>query len=293
MVASHYKAPTSKAEVKELYNEFGIKANTNIGQHFLTDTRVLDTIIKEYSEHKVTDTVLEIGPGLGVLTERLVSVADRVISVELDRKLEPILHKLETQYTNLTVVRKDILRTPLHELGLESGKFTVVANLPYQITSQFIRAMLTIEPYPDRMILLVQREVAERIVAEPGQMSILALSVQLFSTPEIISIVPPHAFFPPPRVFSAVLAINSIRKQPFVEIDREKALFRLIKAGFAQKRKLLRSNLRNINHNGKNIPLSFIDDVFTELQIEKNTRAQEISLEMWLKLLDKIESFVI
>ncbi len=293
MAASLYKAPTSKTEVKELYNEFSIKANTSIGQHFLTDTRVLDTIINEYTKNKGTDTILEIGPGLGVLTERLVEVADRVISVELDRKLEPILHKLENQYENLTVVRKDILRTPLDELGLESGKFTVVANLPYQITSQFIRAMLTVEPYPDRMILLVQREVAERIVAQPGQMSILALSVQLFAKPEIISIVPPHAFFPPPRVFSAVLAINSVRQQQYIEIEREKALFRLIKAGFAQKRKLLRSNLRNINHDGKNIPLALIDEAFTALQIEKNTRAQEIPLELWLKLLDKIESFVI
>lgn len=288
-----YKAPISKLAIKEVYEAYNIRANTHIGQHFLMETRVLDKIIKDYLEHKEANAIVEVGPGLGILTERLVDVAERVCSVELDRRLEPILQQLENQYPNLTIVRKDILRTPLQELGFESGKFTVVANLPYQITSQFIRTMLTAEPYPDRMILLVQREVAERIVAKPGQMSILGLSVQLFGDPKIIALVPPHAFYPAPKVFSAILSISNIRKREIVEPKREKALFRLIKAGFAQKRKLLRSNLANINHNGKNIPLSLIDQTFSELKIEKNTRAQEMPVELWIKLLDKLERFVI
>lgn len=288
-----YKPPTSKAEIKALYQTYGIKANTHIGQHFLLDRKVLDIMINEYTAHTSSGTVLEIGPGLGILTERLVSVADQVITVELDRRLEPILKKLEHDYKNLTVIRQDILRTDLTKIGLTSGHFTVVANLPYQITSQFIRTMLTIEPYPDRMILLVQKEVAERIVAKPGQLSILGLSVQVFAQPEIIGLVPPWSFHPQPKVWSAILSVNNIRKQKLLDTQQEPAFFRLIKAAFAQKRKILRSNLGNINHNGKTIPQNVLDQVLSELHIQKTARAQEISLELWLKLLDKLESFVI
>lgn len=288
----NYQAPTTPKDIKSTCKYFGIKANTNIGQHFLTDPTVLDKMLEAYHGGK-SKTVLEVGPGLGILTERLIVAADRVISVELDRTLEPILHALESEHDNLTIIRDDIFNVNLKELGLESGSFSVVANLPYQITSKFLRIMLTTEPYPDRMIVLVQKEVAERIVAKPGKLSILALSVQLFADPSIICSVPASSFSPSPQVESAILVIDGIRCKQLIAKDREKHFFQLVKGGFAQKRKLLRSNIQNIQFNGRRISITVVDKIFSELKIKKTARAQEISLETWLLMLDKLESFVI
>ncbi len=290
-----YKAPTTPQEIKDTTKYFKLSANKDIGQHFLFDQDVLHAIVDEYAVYNnKQSTVLEVGPGLGVLTERLVQVADKVVSVELDRRLEPVLHALETQYDNLEIIRSDILRTQLGDYGLSNGNFTVVANLPYQITSHFIRQMLTQEPYPDRLILLVQKEVAERIVAEPGKLSVLALSVQAFADPEIIAMVPPEVFYPAPAIQSAILAINNVRsKKVFKDKQEEDMFFRIVKGGFAQKRKMLRKNLQNIRINEKSLSGDDIDIIYNMIGIKKTARAQEISLKQWLLMLDKIKTFVI
>lgn len=267
--------------------------NKNIGQHFLADQTVLQKIVAAAKTTVDTDTILEVGPGQGVLTERLVQQAKRVIAVELDRRLQPKLDSLAQRYPNLQVVMADILQVNLSTLGLTTGHFSVVANLPYQITGLFLRQMLTCPPYPRQMVVLVQKEVAERLVAQPGDLSILALSVQLFAKVRIICTVPPAAFNPPPAVDSALITITDIRQSQLVSTEQEKIFFRLIKAGFAQKRKMLMNNLKNIQHHNQKIPDVVLEQALRSSGVNLKARAQELRLEQWLMLVDKLQQFMI
>lgn len=292
MAAFVYKAPAQPEEIKSVLQYFKLKPNTNVGQHFLIDPSVITASISaaQLSHH---DIVVEIGPGLGVLTEQLTQNAGRVISIELDNRLRPILQALEAAHSNLETINQDFFKVNLAELGLRNAEYSVIANLPYQITSLCIKNLLTLEPWPKQMVLLVQREVAERIVAEPGQLSILGLSVQLYSHPTIIMDVPRGSFYPQPRVESAVLHIKDIRVATPHLHTNEALFFKLVKAGFAQKRKKLLNNLQSMPYNNKKIDAERLKILFSEMNISENVRAQELSLQQWLKMVDKIEYFVI
>ena len=208
-----------------------------LGQHWLRDPEILAEIA-EAAELSKDDVVLEIGPGLGTLTSRLLARAQRVVAVEFDGDL---VRKLPGQFPgkNLEVINEDILQFDLNQLP---KGYKVVANVPYYITSKIVEKLMTAENKPSLAVLLVQKEVAERIAAEPGEMSILAVSSQLFAEAELDIEVPRQFFTPPPKVDSQVVILRT-RTEPLVNPEDQKDFFRIVKAGFSAKRKKLRSSL--------------------------------------------------
>lgn len=221
------------------------------------------------------DMVLEIGPGLGTLTSILLREAGSVTAVEFDRRLAS---NLPGQFpgTNLTVVNEDILQFDL--AALPAG-YKVVANVPYYITSKIIEKLMTADNVPSLAVLLVQKEVAERIVAEPGAMSILAVSVQLFAETELGGVVPAEFFTPPPKVDSQVVILRA-RPQPLVALADQPAFFRAVKAGFSAKRKKLRSSLSG----GLGVSKDQAGAWLEKCGIDADLRAEDLSIEQWQRL---------
>ncbi|MDO8620310.1 MAG: 16S rRNA (adenine(1518)-N(6)/adenine(1519)-N(6))-dimethyltransferase RsmA [bacterium] len=216
----------------------------SLGQHFLRDGSALRKIA-EAGHLSPEDTVLEVGPGEGALTELLLARAGKVIAVEKDDRLIPILQQKfasEIALGKLSLIHADILDVSPSAYGLEPRAYSVVANIPYYITGALIRKFLESEHQPSAMVLLVQKEVARRIVAHDSKESILSISVKAYGTPRYLDTVKAGAFSPPPKVDSAIIAIEGISKKFFEEID-EKRFFELLKKGFAHPRKLLSSNL--------------------------------------------------
>lgn len=264
------------------------------GQHFLIDEDVLETMVHLVDEYGSKDTLLEIGPGQGVLTKELAQLAQRVIAVEIDRQFIPILEPIKRKNINIELIFEDILCLQREQLGLTTGQYSVASNLPYEITSAFLRQFLTQPPYPNHMALLIQKEVAERLVAKPGKLSILGISVQAYCQPRYICAVPPSAFRPRPKVDSAIVSLEQIRStNPFSSSAHEQAFFRLVKGGFAQKRKLLSSNLKNISYHDRLLPPMAIAEAFFDLKIPVTARAQELSLDQWYAMVDKLEKFIV
>ncbi|MCX6036296.1 MAG: 16S rRNA (adenine(1518)-N(6)/adenine(1519)-N(6))-dimethyltransferase RsmA [Chloroflexi bacterium] len=226
--------------IPALLRRYDLRPSKGLGQNFLQDNHVLQEIVS-MADLGPADTVMEIGPGLGSLTRYLALLARSVTAVELDRKLFPALESVLAPYKNVRLVQGDILKLNPAEL-METPGYIVVANIPYYITSVVIRHLLEAEQRPSRVVLTVQKEVAERICAGAGRMSLLALSVQVYGKPVIGTTIPAEAFYPPPKVDSAVLCIE-IYAQPIIPADRLDRFFILIKAGFSQKRKTLRNAL--------------------------------------------------
>ncbi len=223
-----------------LLKQYGLHASRRLSQNFLQDPPSLEKIAAA-ADIRNADTVLEIGPGLGSLTRYLSLLAREVLAVELDGKLVPVLKAVLKPYPNVRLIQGDILDLAAQELGLPP-EYIVAANIPYNITSAILRHLLESEPKPRRMVLTVQKEVAERICAAPPRMSLLALSVQVHGNPSIVARIPAGAFFPVPSVDSAVVRIE-VRASPVIPAAQLEAFFRLIKAGFSQKRKTLRNAL--------------------------------------------------
>jgi 16S rRNA (adenine1518-N6/adenine1519-N6)-dimethyltransferase len=247
-----------------------------LGQHWLTDRLVLEDIA-ETADIQPTDTVLEIGPGLGTLTSELLRRAERVIAVEFDPDLA---RKLPGQYPgkNLTVLNEDILSYDLSALPKD---YVVVANVPYYITSKIIQKLLTADNKPRISVLLVQKEVAERVAADPGDMSILAVSAQLYAHTYLGVEVPREFFTPPPKVDSQVIVLET-RQAPLVPADIEKSLFRVVKAGFSAKRKKLRSSLSG----GLAISKPDAESLLTRAGLSPEKRAEDLSIDDWIRLTD-------
>jgi 16S rRNA (adenine1518-N6/adenine1519-N6)-dimethyltransferase len=246
----------------------------SLGQHWLTDIQALEAIA-EAAEIKRTDTVLEVGPGLGHLTHYLMSQSSHVVAVELDTRLAAELAK-KFAGRNLSVHEADILKFDLTQLP-ESYK--VVANIPYYLTSNLLRVLAESSNPPKLMVLLVQKEVAQRIIAKPGQMNLLAISVQLFYETAAGLVVPAALFEPPPKVDSQVVVLNRRSKPLFHDLET-KRFFRLVKAGFAERRKKLRGSLSG----GLGIPKGQADELLKRAGIDGGRRAQELSLQEWYKL---------
>jgi len=251
-----------------------LRPHKGLGQNFLQDPFALETIVSA-AELQPTDTVLEIGPGLGSLTRYLAVAAKEVVAVELDQNLLPPLRAVLSPYQNVRLIQGDILKLSPQELIAEN-KYLVVANIPYYITSAVIRHLLEQEPKPRRIVLTVQKEVAQRICAEPGDMSLLALSVQIYGKPRIAAHIPAEAFYPAPKVNSAVLVVD-IYPDPLIEGELLETFFKLIKAGFSQKRKTLRNSMSS----GLHISPAQAAELLTHTGIDPQRRAETLSIEEW------------
>jgi len=263
--------------ISALLKRHGLRANKKLGQNFLQDPFALASITSA-AEIKSTDTVLEIGSGLGSLTRYLAESAKQVIAVEIDREMLPVLQAVTSAYNNINIIHGDILKFSPQELIQESN-YLVVANIPYYITSAIIRHLLENERKPRRIVLTVQKEVATRICAEPGDMSLLALSVQIYGKPRIAKHIPASAFFPAPKVDSAVLCID-IYPSPKIQPDTLNTFFKLIKAGFSQKRKTLRNSLSA----GLHISTQAAEELLKNANIDQRRRAETLSIEEWQRL---------
>ena len=256
---------------------FHIRADKSLGQNFLQDTSALEKIALAAEIHE-DDCVLEIGPGLGSLTRYLAVSAKEVIAIELDPDMLPPLQAVLKPYQNVRVVHGDILKTSISEI-INKPDYLVVANIPYYITSAVIRYLLESETKPRRVVLTIQKEVAERICAKAGDLSLLALSVQVYGKPNIAAIIPASSFHPAPKVDSAILRID-IYGQPLIPNELLKTFFNLIKAGFAQKRKTLRNSLSS----GLHIKTTEAEALLTSAEIDFMRRAETLSIDEWKKL---------
>ncbi len=277
----------SKEEIKKIFRDEDLKILKNLGQNFLIDKTVLDKIIGA-SDLDKNDVVIEIGPGLGTLTQELSARCGKVVAIEKDKKMaETLINKIHNSkfiIQNSIIINDDILKINLNELLKKyapDGKYKLVSNIPYYITSPIIKLFLEAETKPELVILLIQKEVAERICAEPGKLSILALSVQIYGEPSIVDYVGKSAFYPEPKVDSAILKIKNIKKgAPDRASKNNKNLFRIIKIGFSSKRKKLLNNLSA----GLNINKQETAEILSNANISLNARAQELKLEDWEKL---------
>ena len=248
--------------------------NKSLGQHWLKDRDILAAIADD-AELSREDTVLEIGPGLGTLTSELLRRAGRVVAVEFDAELA---RKLPGQFPgkDLTVANEDILQFDLDSLPVG---YKVVANVPYYITSKIIEKLMTAKNKPSTVVILIQKEVAERVAAVPGDMSILAVSAQVFARARLGVEVPREYFTPPPKVDSQVVILETLAT-PLVAPEDEKAFFRVVKAGFSAKRKKLRSSIAA----GLAISKPAAEELLRHANINPELRAEDLAIEEWLCL---------
>ncbi len=276
------------AKISDLLRQLGLRPKQKLGQHFLVDPVILDRIV-EVAELTPDDLVLEIGAGTGELTKRLAQKAGHVIAVELDQQMIPILEETLSGYHNLTLIQGDILTFDPAELVSEAPTsfsipdeaYKVVANLPYYITSAVLRHLLEALHKPKRIVVTVQREVAERIVAEPGEMSTLSVSVQFYGDPEISFRIKPGSFYPAPNVESAVVRIDLHNELPIPkeEIDR---FFRVVRAGFSQRRKQIHNALSA--GLGRKATKQEVIDRLQETNIDSRRRAQTLTINEWIEI---------
>ena len=274
----------ARLDIPTLLRKHGLHAKKGLGQNFLLDEDVLRQITA-CAEIPAGATVLEIGPGLGNLTRHLARAARRVVAVELDGALLPVLDEVLKGYTNVSGVQGDILQIDLARLDLEPG-YQVVANIPYYITSAVIRRLLEAPVQPSRITLTVQKEVAQRLCALPGELSLLALSVQVYGQPRLALTVPAEAFYPAPTVDSAVVRID-LYPQPRIPAGHLDVFFTLIKAGFSQKRKTLRNALSG----GLAWPPEKAAALLQSAAIDPQRRAETISIEEWGVLVESFAGF--
>jgi 16S rRNA (adenine1518-N6/adenine1519-N6)-dimethyltransferase len=288
--------------IKLFCKKYGIHPSRERGQNFLADQKILDKIV-EAADLQKDDVVLEIGPGFGALTMELVKKVKQVIAVEADRQLVKALRETmanyKNNYKNIEIIEEDILKFSISNFQfsnkiqnpkskIQNYGYKIVANLPYQITSAVFRKFLENEPRPKSMTVMVQKEVAERICAAPGKMSLLSVSVQFFGQPEIVATIPPAAFWPEPEVDSAILKISKIRHETETNIKRIelKRFFQVVKMGFSSRRKQLHNNLSGgLRRSDKEVQKILID-----LDFNLKIRAQELEVDDWLKLAGRFTS---
>jgi len=281
------KAESLLVQTRRLLRQSNLRARKGLGQHFLIDGEVLKLIT---SAAKLTpaDVILEIGPGLGILTKELARQAGWVMAIELDNKLAAILEQTLASLDNVTIINEDILKIDPAALLLKTRlppatnshlSYKVVANLPYYITSPILRHFLEASVKPQIMVIMVQKEVAEAIVAEPGQMSVLSISVQFYGEPSIVSYVPAHCFYPAPEVDSAILRVDPY-PQPAVAVTNESSFFELVRAGFTAARKQLANSLAQ----GLGLSKAEVLSLLAEAHIVPQRRAETLTLDEWARL---------
>lgn len=267
--------------VPEILKQYNLRPQKSLGQNFLADHNALLKIIQD-SNLTPADHVLEIGAGLGSLTRLLAVSSASVVAIELDPKLFPALRAVTESFDNVRLVQGDILEINPGALFAENG-YIVVANIPYYITSAVIRHCLEAKVRPERVVLTMQREVAERILNADEKMSLLSLSVQVYGQARICSQIPASCFYPQPNVDSSVLVID-VDEKPKLDAVQAERLFRLAHIAFNQKRKMLRSSLRP--YLGEN--LDAVSTVLQSAGIDERQRPEKLSLDDWVRLVDVV-----
>lgn len=275
-------------ETKFLMKKYNLTANKKLGQNFLVDSEAINSIVASANLTK-KDMVIEIGPGLGTLTSMLIEKAGKVIAIELDDRMIKILGDRFLLYDNFELINEDVLKVDLSSLIEKNSEFEnikVVANLPYYITTPIIMKLLENRLKIESITIMIQKEVAERIVATPGSKlsGAITYSVHYYAEPEKITLVPNTSFIPSPEVDSEVIKLN-IRKSPPVKIDNEKLFFNVIKASFMQRRKTLSNGLVNggiVKNKAKAI------EILKNMGLEENVRGEELTLEQFANLSNKI-----
>ncbi len=265
---------------KYLLDTFEIVPKKSLGQNFLHDPNALEKIVAT-ADLRPGDTVLEIGAGTGALTVYLAQSVDRLIAVEIDERLIQVLRHELHDFPHVQIVQADILETDIEELigpsvFLENGDYVVVANLPYYITSAILRHLLEAPRRPDRLVLTVQQEVAERLIAQPGDMSLLTVSVQFYGRPHIVTRFNPAVFWPRPDVASAVVRID-VYDSPPVQVPGADEFFKVVRAGFGQKRKQLKNSLGA----GLGISHPQAAAILEAAGIDPTRRAETLTLQEW------------
>jgi len=269
--------------VAALLRARGLYPKKGLGQNFLTDPVALSRIV-EAADLSAEDRVVEVGAGLGTLTRPLAERVRQVVAVELDARLVDILHERLANLSNVRIIQGDILE--ILDPGFPHLGYKVVANLPYYIASAVLRRFLEKAPQPRLMVVTVQREVAQRIVAGPGEMSLLAVSVQFYGRPRIVARIPAGAFYPVPKVDSAVVRID-VGEEPTVALAEglgAAAFFRVARAGFGQRRKKLRNSLSA----GLGLPVARIEAALLEAGVSPARRAETLSLPEWARVVKAI-----
>ncbi len=260
---------TLSDQVRQFCSSHSLKLNKKLGQHFLIDQSILDQII-ESADIEEADHIVEIGPGIGILTRELLKKTNKVTAIEIDKRMIPLIG----EYTNkeLTIINENALQTPF-----PSKRYKIVANIPYHITSPLLRhAFMESEQAPESLTLLIQREVAEKICDEKSA-GMLTILVNLFGKPKIVTKVPPEAFLPPPKVDSAVMHIDCF-SEPLAEKPILEEIFKLTKIAFSQKRKMLRKTLGVFRSGAERL---------SALGIDEKRRPQELSTSEWVELATK------
>jgi len=263
-----------------IFERNGLMPKKSLGQNFLSDDNILAEIAAS-ANLTPDDHVLEIGPGLGSLTRHLAKSAGQVIAIELDDRLIPILKAQVKGLDNVIILHGDILK--LEPTAYLPIGYKVVANVPYYITGAILRHLLTTEPKPSQMIMTVQREVATRLTALPGKMSVLSVTAQYYAQISKVFTIKAGSFWPPPEVDSSVISLD-VRERYLLETNEEEALFRVVKVGFSQKRKQLQKNLRAIIDSRSDIQM-----VLELAGIDGRRRAETLSVDEWIALFTAIK----
>ena len=275
----------------EVLQKYGFNFQKKFGQNFLIDSNILEEIIESAHVTK-EDFVLEIGPGIGTMTQYLCEAAREVVAVEIDKNLIPILGDTLSAYNNVEVINEDILKVDIKSLAEEKngGKpIKVVANLPYYITTPIIMGLFESHVPIDSITIMVQKEVADRMQEGPGskEYGALSLAVQYYAKPEIMVNVPPSCFMPQPKVGSAVIRLTR-HEQPVVDVEDESLLFQIIRASFNQRRKTLLNGLNNSPE--IHLPKEMLEECIEELQVSPTIRGEALSLEQFARLSNIIKS---
>lgn len=278
-------------ETKTIMKKYGIKANKDLGQNFLINNEVVENIIKS-SDVSKEDLIIEIGPGLGTLTKRLLENAGKVICIELDKKMIKILNDRFGDYSNFEIINDDVLKVDLNKIIKENlnnniKRAKIVANLPYYITTPIIMKLLEDKLDIDSIVVMIQKEVAERLIETPGGKNTGAITHTIFyyCESEKVMEVPNSSFIPEPEVTSEVIKMK-LRKKPAVELDNPKVMFMIIKSAFMQRRKTLLNSLTNAQvFTNKQEGL----EILKKLNLEENVRAENLKLEDYANIAREIE----
>lgn len=280
----------NRKNTAEIIEKYGFDFRKKFGQNFLIDNNILDKIV-EAAEITREDCVLEIGPGIGTMTQRLAEEAGDVVAVEIDKNLIPILSETLADYDNVTILNEDILKVDIHKIAEEHGgkPLKVVANLPYYITTPIIMALFESHVPLKSVTIMVQKEVADRMRVGPGtkEYGALSLAVQYYAKPEIIAKVPATCFMPSPNVDSTVIRLTRYEKPP-VEAQDEAWLFAVIRASFNQRRKTLANGLANAGNIG--VSRQQVEAVLTEMGLPTTIRGEALTLERFAELSDRLNA---